>query len=123
MQDDMIEASRLIDESIMGSINSAITREFDLRPLTSVEKRVRMIRVAIAKAEPFVSRSIPLGKIIDDNEIDLAIAYTWEGKLSLRRGHEVTEGDIQIDCSMIASAIGEGGGHQAAAGGIPENQH
>lgn len=118
MQDDMIEASRQIDESIMGSIKSAVIREFDVRPLTSVEKGVSKVRVAIAKADPFVSRSILLGKIIDDNEIDLAIAYTREGKLSLRRGHEVTERDIQIDCSMIASAFGEGGGHQAAAGGF-----
>lgn len=37
MQDDMIEASRQIDESIMGSIKSAVIREFDVRPLTSVE--------------------------------------------------------------------------------------
>ena len=114
----MIEASRQIDESITGSINYAVIREFDLRPLTSAEKGVSKVRVAIAKADPFASRSILLGKIIDDNEIDLAIAYTREGKLSLRRRHEVPEGDIQIDCSMIASAFGEGGGHQTAAGGF-----
>jgi hypothetical protein len=121
MQDDMIEGSRQIDESITGSINYAVIREFDLRPLTSAEKGVSKVRVAIAKADPFVSRSILLGKIIDDPQIDLAISYPGEGGLSLRRRHEVTEGGIQIDCSMIAGALGEGGGHQAAAGGIPEN--
>src|SRR3712207_6740392 len=66
----------------------------------------------------FVSRSILLGKIIDGNEIDLAIAYTQEGKLSLRRSHRTTEGEIQIDCSIIASAFREGGGHPGAAGGF-----
>jgi len=118
MQDDMIEASREIDESIMKSINSVIIREFDFGPATSVEKEIGRVRVAIAKADSFVSRSILLGKIIDDNEIDLAIAYTQEGKLSFRRGHSVTDGDFQIDCSTIASAFGEGGGHAGAAGGF-----
>ena len=51
MQDDMIEASRQIDESIMGSIKSAVIREFDVRPLTSAEKGVSKVRVAIAKAD------------------------------------------------------------------------
>ena len=118
MQDDMIEASREIDESIMRSINSAVIREFGLGPSTSVEKEVRKVRVAIAKADLFVSRSILLGKIIDDNGVDLAIAYTQEGKLSFRRGHPGTNGAIQIDCSTIASAFGEGGGHPGAAGGF-----
>jgi hypothetical protein len=118
MQDDMIEASREIDESIMRSINSAVIREFGFGPATSVEKEVRKVRVAIAKADSFVSRSILLGKIIDGNGVDLAIAYTQEGKLSFRRGHQGTNGDIQIDCSTIASAFGEGGGHPGAAGGF-----
>jgi uncharacterized protein len=118
MQDDMIEASRLIDESIARSINSAVIREFDFKPSTSVEKEVSKARVAISKADSFVSRSILLGKIIDGNEIDLAIAYTQEGKLSLRRSHRTTEGEIQIDCSIIASAFREGGGHPGAAGGF-----
>src|ERR671915_11815 len=118
MQDDMIEASRLIDESIARSINFAVIREFDFKPSTSVEKEVSKVRVAISKADSFVSRSILLGKIIDSNEIDLAIAYTQEGKLSLRRSHRTTEGEIQIDCSIIASAFREGGGHPGAAGGF-----
>jgi hypothetical protein len=119
MQDDMIEASRLIDESIMRSIDSTVIKEFDFMPPTSIEKKeIRKIRVAIAKADSFVSRSLLLGKIIDDKEIDLAIAYTHEGKLSLRRRHGITGGDIQIDCSRIASAFREGGGHPGAAGGF-----
>jgi nanoRNase/pAp phosphatase (c-di-AMP/oligoRNAs hydrolase) len=71
--------------------------------------------VAIAKADSFVSRSILLGKIIDESEIDLAIAYTHEGKLSIRR-HHLPENGLQIDCNKIASSFREGGGHPGAAG-------
>ncbi len=118
MQDDMIEASRLIDESISRSINSMVIKEFNFKHPTLVEKESSSVKVAIAKADSFVSRSLLLGKVIDDNEIDLAIAYTSEGKLSLRRGHDVAEEDTQIDCSAIASAFREGGGHPGAAGGF-----
>ncbi len=48
------------------------------------------------------------GKIIDDNRIDVAVAYTPDGKLSLRQRNMRTEQDIQIDCSAIASAFKEG---------------
>jgi oligoribonuclease NrnB/cAMP/cGMP phosphodiesterase (DHH superfamily) len=90
MQEDMIEASQLIDESVVRSIKSMVIREFDLnRPDTILKER--KIRVAIAKADSFVSRSILLGKIIDESEIDLAIAYTHEGKLSMRRRHHLPE--------------------------------
>lgn len=119
MQDDMIQASRLIDESIMRSINSTVIKEFDFGPPTLIEKKeIRKIRVAIAKADSFVSRSVLLGKIIDGKEIDLAIAYSHEGKLSLRRRQGIIGEDIQIDCSRIASAFREGGGHPGAAGGF-----
>jgi hypothetical protein len=74
--------------------------------------------VAIAKADSFVSRSLLLGKIIDESEIDLAMAYTPEGKLSLRRRHGLPEKDLQIDCSKVAAAFREGGGHPGAAGGF-----
>ena len=38
MQEDMIQASRLIDESIMRSIDSAVIKEFDIKPLGRVEQ-------------------------------------------------------------------------------------
>jgi oligoribonuclease NrnB/cAMP/cGMP phosphodiesterase (DHH superfamily) len=117
MQEDMIEASRLIDESIMRSIRSMIIKEFDFKPPGTIEQ-VRNVRVAIAKADSFVSRSLLLGKIIDESEIDLAMAYTPEGKLSLRRRHGLPEKDLQIDCSKVAAAFREGGGHPGAAGGF-----
>ena len=117
MQEDMIEASRIIDESITRSINLMVIKEFNFRPADTNE-HVRKVRVAIAKADSFVSRSILLGKIIDDSEIDLAIAYTFDGKLSLRRRHGISNGVIQIDCSKVAAAFWEGGGHPGAAGGF-----
>jgi oligoribonuclease NrnB/cAMP/cGMP phosphodiesterase (DHH superfamily) len=74
--------------------------------------------VAIAKAASFVSRSLLLGKIIDESEIDLPMAYTSDGKLSVRRKHGLPEKDLQIDCSKVAAAFREGGGHPGAAGGF-----
>jgi hypothetical protein len=118
MQDDMVEASRIIDESITNSGNSAIIREFDFNPLTLAQKDMNKVRIAITKADPFVNRSLLLAKIIDDNKIDVAIAYTQDGKLSLRRRKMVIEGDLQIDCSAIASAFREGGEHAGAARGF-----
>ena len=117
MQEDMIEAYRLIDESITRSIGSMVIKEFDFRPAGKTEQ-VRTVRVAIVKADSFVSRSLLLGKIIDESEIDLAMAYTPDGKLSLRRRHNLPEKDLQIDCSKVAAAFREGGGHAGAAGGF-----
>ena len=117
MQEDMIEASRLIDESVMRSIRSMVIKEFAFKP-TGTFEQVRNVRVAISKADPFVSRSLLLGKIIDESEIDLAMAYTPEGKLSVRRRHDLTEKGLQIDCSKVATAFQEGGGHPGAAGGF-----
>jgi uncharacterized protein len=117
MQEDMIEASSLIDESVARSIKSMLIREFNFKRVNAIEKE-RAIRVAIVKADSFVSRSILLGKIIDETDIDLAMAYTQEGKLSLRGKHRSTENLLQIDCSEIAATFGEGGGHPGAAGGF-----
>ena len=117
MQEDMIEASRLIDESIARSISSMVIKEFDFKPLGAIEQ-VRNVRVAITKAESFVSRSLLLGKIIDESEVDLAVAYTSDGKLSLRRRQSLPEKGLHIDCSKVARAFREGGGHPGAAGGF-----
>src|ERR671919_479129 len=117
MQEDMIEASLLIDESIIRSTKSKVIKEFDFKPPGTIEQ-VRNVRVAIAKADSFVSRSFLLGKIIDESEIDLAMAYTPDGKLSVRRRHDLPEKGLQIDCSKVATAFLEGGGHPGAAGGF-----
>ncbi|MFL6522288.1 MAG: hypothetical protein ACJ71B_02285 [Nitrososphaera sp.] len=117
MQEDMIQASRRIDESIVRSINSAVIKEFEFKPLGR-DEQVTKTNVAIVKADSFVSRSLLLGKIIDDIEVDLAIAYTSDGKLSLRTRQGISEKGIQIDCSKLAAAFREGGGHLCAAGGF-----
>src|ERR671911_1856421 len=118
MQEDMIHASRLIDESIMRSVKSMVIKEFDIKSPGTIEQ-VGNVRVAITKADSFVSRSILLGKIIDESEIDLAVAYTSDGKLSLRRRiHTLPEKGLHIDCSKVAAAFREGGGHPGAAGGF-----
>src|ERR687895_1120851 len=118
MQDDMIEASMLIDESIMRSIKSMVIKEFIFKLPGGTVDQVRNVRVAIAKADSFVSRSLLLGKVIDGSEIDLAMAYTPDGKLSVRRRHDLSEKGLQIDCSKVAAAFLEGGGHPEAAGGF-----
>ncbi len=191
MQKDMIEAARLIDESIAKSIENMIIREFlftiishkdgvgktndssspsssaalspqqasavpEVRPKPSSVLRTqseRRVRVAIAKADSFVSRSILLGRIMDmmnDNilrgniaenkdpisqsntasdtpavAIDLAISYTDDGKLSIRRANRQTPSENAfafpselLDCGKIAATFREGGGHPGAAGGF-----
>jgi oligoribonuclease NrnB/cAMP/cGMP phosphodiesterase (DHH superfamily) len=117
MQEDMIQASRMIDESIMRSINSAVIKEFEFKPLAR-GAQVTKTKVAISKADSFVSRSHLLGKIIDEMEVDLAIAYTSDGKLSLRSRQVTPEEGTQLDCSKLAAAFREGGGHKGAAGGF-----
>jgi hypothetical protein len=94
-----------------------VIKEFDIKSPGTIEQ-VGNVRVAITKADSFVSRSILLGKIIDEFEIDLAMAYTPEGKLSVRRRYGLPEKDLQIDCSKIAATFREGGGHPGAAGGF-----
>jgi hypothetical protein len=192
MQKDMIEAARLIDESIAKSIENMVIREFlftiishkdnggknndssspssssalspqqasavppEVRPKPSSVLRTqseRRVRVAIAKADSFVSRSILLGRIMDmtnDNilrrniaenkdsislsttasdtpavAIDLAISYTDDGKLSIRRANRQTPSENTfafpielLDCGKIAATFREGGGHPGAAGGF-----
>jgi oligoribonuclease NrnB/cAMP/cGMP phosphodiesterase (DHH superfamily) len=105
MQDDIIEASRLIDESLARSIEGMTVKEF-----------APDIKVAIAKSDAFVSRSMLLGRIMDDYDIDIAIAFTGDGKVSIRRKDN---GRQEIfSCSKIAQEFREGGGHEGAAGGF-----
>ena len=105
MQDDIIEASRLIDESLARSIEGMTVKEF-----------APDIKVAIAKSDAFVSRSMLLGRIMDDHDVDIAIAFTDDGKVSIRRKDNGREEGF--NCSKIAQEFKEGGGHEGAAGGF-----
>ena len=110
MQDDMIEASRLIDESIARSVEGMAVKGFAYDSKT--------VRVAIAKSDSFVSRSMLLGRIMDDNEVDIAIAFTEDGKISIRRKSGPDGSNSGVNCSEIARNFKEGGGHEGAAGGF-----
>jgi hypothetical protein len=74
------------------------------------------IKVAIAKSDAFVSRSMLLGRIMDDYDIDIAIAFTGDGKVSIRRKDNGRQ--ESFSCSKIAQEFREGGGHEGAAGGF-----
>ena len=110
MQNDVIEASRLTDESIQRSVDGMQLREIH-------DGAARLV-VAIARSDQFVSRSILLGRIMDENNIDLAFAYTDDGKLSIRRKDGGPSGRTDVDCSAVARLFREGGGHAGAAGGF-----
>jgi oligoribonuclease NrnB/cAMP/cGMP phosphodiesterase (DHH superfamily) len=111
MQDDIIEASRLIDESLVRSVGNMTIKEFSLDGYHQQQPA----RVAIAKSDTFVSRSMLLGKIMDDSDVDIAIAFTDDGKVSIRKKNDV---ENSFNCSEIAQEFREGGGHEGAAGGF-----
>lgn len=173
MQEDMIEASRQIDESIERSLERVAIREFTLgifgsgndstyaiaqspslpsSSSSTTTHQERKIRVAIAKADSFVSRSMLLGRVMDKYNnssginstaaattttnypeskknsivVDLAIAYTDDGRISIRRADNQpsqANNDVAsllglLDCGKIAATFREGGGHMGAAGGF-----
>jgi hypothetical protein len=113
MQADVMDAFRLIEDSIARSIAAMIKREFSVVLLP--EGNTLQVRVAIARSEAFVNRSMLLGKIMDDTGVNVAVGYTEDGKVSIRKKDDAPQG---IDCSKIALEFKEGGGHVGAAGGF-----
>jgi oligoribonuclease NrnB/cAMP/cGMP phosphodiesterase (DHH superfamily) len=109
MQADVMDASKLIDDSIAKSVSEMSTKEFVSDHFPGG------IRVAIAKSESFVNRSILLGRIMDESPIHVAIGFTADGKVSIRKKDDAPS---DIDCSKIALEFREGGGHVGAAGGF-----
>jgi oligoribonuclease NrnB/cAMP/cGMP phosphodiesterase (DHH superfamily) len=109
MQADVMEASYLIEESMAKSVAEMIQKEFQL------PDGQMSVRVAIAKADSFVNRSMLLGKIMDESKIPIGIAYTDDGKISIRKKDGAP---TFVDCSKIAHEFKEGGGHVPAAGGF-----
>ena len=109
MQADVMDSFKLIEASIERSKAGMISKEFihDSHP--------EGVRVAIAKSDPFVSRSVLLGRIMDETDIHIAIAFTSDGKVSIRKKDSAPSA---IDCSKIALEFKEGGGHVGAAGGF-----
>ncbi|HKU49038.1 MAG TPA: hypothetical protein VJP79_03725 [Nitrososphaera sp.] len=113
MQADVMDAFRLIEDSIARSIAAMIQKEFSVVLLP--EGNTRQVRIAIARSEAFVNRSVLLGKIMDDTGVHVAVGYTEDGKVSIRKKDDAPQG---IDCSKIALEFKEGGGHVGAAGGF-----
>lgn len=109
MQTDVMESFKLIEESIDRSKAGMISKEF------AYNSHTVGVRVAIAKSDPFVSRSVLLGRIMDETNVHIAIAFTDDGKVSIRKKDDAP---ATIDCSKIALEFKEGGGHVGAAGGF-----
>jgi nanoRNase/pAp phosphatase (c-di-AMP/oligoRNAs hydrolase) len=109
MQSDVMQASKLIEASIERSKSAMVSKGFSYGGLAEG------VRVAISKSDAFVSRSVLLGRIMDESPIHIAIAYTEDGKVSIRKKDDAPAG---IDCSKIALEFKEGGGHVGAAGGF-----
>jgi hypothetical protein len=52
---------------------------------------------------------------MDESAVDIAIAFTDDGKVSIRKKNDVPN---SFNCSEIAQEFREGGGHEGAAGGF-----
>ena len=112
MQDDIIISSKLIEESQARSIEEMKVVEF------GTDDKTNPLKAAIAKTEGFVNRSVLLGRIMDDYNVGLAIAYTTDGKVSIRRNMHLSAQVHNLSCNEIAKEFREGGGHEVAAGGF-----
>ena len=75
-------------------------------------KQVKDIKVTFVQSSPFIQTSLFSEEILQRTQADLAIFYSSEGKVSIRRSNE------KISCSDISANLQEGGGHKFAAGGI-----
>jgi len=75
-------------------------------------KQVKDIKVAFVQSSPFIQTSLFSEEILQMTQADLAVFYSSEGKVSIRRSNE------KISCSDISANLQEGGGHKFAAGGI-----
>jgi uncharacterized protein len=75
-------------------------------------KQVKDIKVAFVQSSPFIQTSLFSEEIFQRTQADLAVFYSSEGKVSIRRNNE------RISCNDISANLQEGGGHKFAAGGI-----
>jgi uncharacterized protein len=79
MQADVMASFKLIEASIERSKVCIISKEF------TYDSHPELVRVAIAKSDPFVSRSVLLGRIMDETDVHIAIGFTSDGKVSIRK--------------------------------------
>jgi oligoribonuclease NrnB/cAMP/cGMP phosphodiesterase (DHH superfamily) len=75
-------------------------------------KQLQDIKVAFIQSSPFIQTSLFSEEVFQRTQADLAMFYSSEGKVSIRRNNE------KIACSDISANLFEGGGHKFAAGAI-----
>ena len=75
-------------------------------------KQLNDLKVAFIQSSPFIQTSLFSEEVFQKTQTDLAIFYSSEGKVSIRRNNE------KIACSDISANLYEGGGHKFAAGAI-----
>jgi oligoribonuclease NrnB/cAMP/cGMP phosphodiesterase (DHH superfamily) len=79
---------------------------------TMLTKQIKDIKVAFVQSSPYLQTSLFSEEVFQRTQADLAMFYSSEGKVSIRRNNE------KIYCNDIASNLTEGGGHKFAAGAI-----
>jgi nanoRNase/pAp phosphatase (c-di-AMP/oligoRNAs hydrolase) len=75
-------------------------------------KQIKDIKVAFVQSSPYLQTSLFSEEVFQRTQADLAMFYSSEGKVSIRRNNE------KIYCNEIAANLTEGGGHKFAAGAI-----
>ncbi len=73
---------------------------------------VKDLKVAFIQSSPYLQTSLFSEEVFQRTQADVAMFYSKEGKVSIRRNTE------RISCKEIAEALPEGGGHKFAAGAI-----
>jgi uncharacterized protein len=75
-------------------------------------KQLKDIKAVFIQSSPFIQTSLFSEEVFQKTQADLAMFYSSEGKVSIRRNNE------KIACSDISANLYEGGGHKFAAGAI-----
>jgi uncharacterized protein len=75
-------------------------------------KQLKELKVAFVQSSPLIQTSLFSEEVFQKTQADLAMFYSSEGKVSIRRNNE------KIACSDISANLYEGGGHKFAAGAI-----
>ena len=78
-------------------------------------KKILSFNVAFVFIYPYVQTSLFSQELFSNCEIDLAMLFNRNGKVSIRRNTD------KISCSKIAANLIEGGGHEFASGGRLKN--
>jgi uncharacterized protein len=78
-------------------------------------RRIDNLNVVFVRTTPYIQTSLFSEEIFKRTNADLAIFYSKNGKISIRRNND------KIDCNAIALKLIDGGGHKFAAGGTLHN--